>query len=407
MRNRITATVLAILVFLLSGCQPLSILSSYFSEDIYDADKYRSDYEDRWEYQQLSAEEKHFYGCLYTAVTDTAATESYMTYTDEDNQAFEHYGVRVCVPDAPLTKEDITQVYEAFFTDNPQFFYLDRTYSMEGKPNVDGQTLYNALILQYLISAEQRVQAQSQFQTALNTVMADKPNSDDDYEIERYLHDQLTAGCTYDTTAAEQETIASPNAYSAYGALVEGKAVCEGYAKAMQLLLQESDIPATLVTGTAKENNESHMWNLVTINGKNYHLDPTWNDNNDNRQYTFFNLTTDMVSQSVIIENPDHYPICTATDDNYFVRNDTVIDTYERRVIAQKIANRVLANDTIIQLRFTDGKFENGILFLKNQKLMNSMVNEHLESHHISMWDYELWADNGQQVLILIKKGDS
>ena len=407
MRKRITAIVLAILVFLLSGCQPLSFLSAYLSEDIYDADKYRSEYEDHWEYQQLSAEEKRFYGSIYTAVTDTVDTESYITCTDENNQTFEQYGVRVYVPDVSLSKEDITQVYEAFFADNPQYFYLDRTYSFEGIPTIDGQTLYNALILQYLFSAEQRVQAQSQLQTVLNTILADKPASDDDYETERYLHDQLTVRCTYDITAAEQETIASPNAYSAYGALVEGKAVCEGYAKAMQLLLQESDIPATLVTGTAKENNESHMWNLVTINGENYHLDSTWNDNNDNQQYTFFNLTTEMVSQSVTIENPNNFPLCTATEDNYFVRNDTVIDTYERQMIAQKIANRVLAGDTIIQLRFANGKFENGILFLKNQKLMNSMVNEHLKAHGISMWDYELWADNGQQVLTLIKKGDS
>lgn len=407
MRNRITAITLAILVFLLSGCQPLSILSAYLSEDIYDADKYRTEYEGHWEYQLLSAEEKRFYGSLYTAVADTSATETYITYTDENNQAVEKYGVRVYMPDILLTKEDITQVYEAFFADNPQFFYLDRTYSMEGKPTLDGNTLYNALILQYLFSAEQRELAQSQLQTVLNSILADKPVSQDDYEIELYLHDQLTARCTYDTTAAEQDTIVSPNAYSAYGALVEGKAVCEGYAKAMQLLLQKSDIPTTLVTGKAIENSESHMWNLVTINGENYHLDPTWNDNNDNQQHTFFNLTTEMVGLSSTIENPNKYPPCTATADNYFVRNDTVIDTYERRVIAQKIAVRLLAGDTIIQLRFTTGKFENGVLFLKNQKLMTSMVNEHLTDHGISMWEYELWADDGQRVLTLIKKGDS
>lgn len=407
MRNRITIVTLAILVFLLSGCQPLSVLSTYLSTDIYSADKYRAEFEDRWEYQRLSAEEQRFYGCLYTAVSDTAATESYVTYTDENTQTIEQYGVRVYVPDVSLTKESITRLYEAFFADNPQFFYLDRTYSIEGKPTIDGKTRYNALILQYLLSAEQRELAQIQLQTVLNTIFADKPISDDDYETERYLHDQLTVRCTYDTAAAEQETVDSPNAYSAYGALVEGRAVCEGYAKAMQLLLLKSGIPATLVTGTAKENNESHMWNMVTVNGANYHLDPTWNDNTDKQQYTFFNLTTEMIGRSCAIENPDNYPLCTATADNHFVRNDTVIDTYERRVIAQKIASRLLAGDTIIQLRFANGKFENGILFLKNQKLMTSMVNEHLADHDTSMWNYELWADNGQQVLTLIKKGDS
>lgn len=407
MRNRITTAALAILVFLLSGCQPLSVLSTYLSTDVYSADKYRAEFEDRWEYRRLSAEEQRFYGCLYTAVSDTAATESYVTYTDENNQTTEQYGVRVYIPDVSLTKESITRLYEAFFADNPQFFYLDRTYSMEGLSSIRGETRYSTLILQYVLSAEQRQQANTQLHKVLDSILADKPISDDDYEVERYLHDQLTARCTYDTEAAEQETVDSPNAYSAYGALVEGKAVCEGYAKAMQLLMQRSGIPVTLITGTAKENNESHMWNMVTINGQNYHLDPTWNDNNDSQQYTFFNLTTEMVAQSCNIENPDNYPLCTATADNHFVRNDTVINTYERQVIAQKIAARVLAEDTVIQLRFTDGKFENGVLFLKNQKLMTSMVNNHLANTDVSMWNYELWADNGQQVLTLIKKGDS
>ena len=407
MKTRIPAAILALLVLLLCGCQPLSILSSYIAEDVYSADKYRSEYDNRWKYQQLSAEEKHFYGSLYTAVSDTSATESYITYTGEDNQIIQQYGVRVYVPDSSLSKEEITQVYEAFFADNPHFFYLDRTYSMEGEPTPDGKTKYSALILQYLYSAEQRELAQSQLQTVLNTILADSPISEDDYEIEKYLHDQLAARCTYDTAAAELDTIVSPNAYSAYGALVEGKAVCEGYAKAMQLLLQKSDIPTTLVTGTAIENKESHMWNLVTINGKNYHLDPTWNDTDNNQQHTFFNLTTEMIGLTCTIENPDNYPLCTATTDNYFTRNNMVIDTYERQTIAQKIADRISMGDTVIQLRFTSGKFENGVLFLKNQKLMTSMVNEHLTNTSVSMWDYELWADNGQQVLTLIKKGDS
>lgn len=404
MKTTKIAALFAACSILLGGCQPLAFFASQLSEDVYDADKYHTEFADRWQYNRLSDEEQQYYGCLYTAVTDTISEETYITYTDEFQQSMQTPGVRVYMPDATLSNDSIIRLYEAFFADNPQFFFLDRTYSMEGRQQMDGQTYYNALILQYTLTAEQRIHAIHELQTVTDTILADLPATDDEYIAEQYLHDRLTALCTYDTDAAQSDTISAPHAYTAYGALVEGKAVCEGYAKAMQLLLHKTDIPVTLVTGTAKENNESHMWNLVTVNGNNYHLDPTWNDSNDQQQYTFFNLTTEMVSASCDIDDADTLPLCTATEDNTFVRNGTVIDTYERQVIAEKIATRIKSGETTVQLRFTEGKLENGILFLKNKKLMTSMVNNHLADSHLSMWDYELWADHGQRVLTLIKK---
>ena len=133
-------------------------------------------------------------------------------------------------------------------------------------------------------------------------------------------------------------------------------------------------------------------------------MDATWNDTNDQALHTFFNLTTDMVNISYTIDHTETLPLCTAITDNFFVRENTVIDTYERQTIAQKIADRIQAGDTTIQLRFLDGKYENGVLFLKNKKLMTTMVNAHLANSHLSMWEYSLWADSDQQVLTLIKE---
>lgn len=92
-----------------------------------------------------------------------------------------------------------------------------------------------------------------------------------------------------------------PNAFTAVGALVDGQAVCEGYARGMQYLLQRAGIECSLVTGI-NEKNEPHMWNLVTINGRNYHLDPTWDDVDDRIRYTFFNVTTDSITRTHTID---------------------------------------------------------------------------------------------------------
>lgn len=384
---------------LLGSCQLPYVSDLIPSTNEYDADKYLSEYEDRWQYQQLSHDEQQYYGCLYTAIQETKNTDSYVEIDGQTQP-----GVRVELPDAQLDNDDITRLYEAFFTDNPQFFYLDRTYSMEGSKSLSGETYYNTLILQYTMSTKKRIQKERELNAVVDEIMSRCPQSDE-YETERYLHDQVVSRCTYDTFAAEHNSDDDPNAYTAYGALMDGKAVCEGYAKSLQLLLQKAAIPVTLATGTSKESGESHMWNIVTIHGENYHLDPTWNDNSDQLQYTFFNLTTDMVRQSCEIDNIDTLPDCTATAYNPFVLNDTVVDTYERQEIARKIAKRIHAGDTTIQLRFTDGKLDNGLLFLKNQNLLTSMVNNQLKAigSSLSMWDYDLWSDRSQNVLTLIQ----
>lgn len=400
MKYRRLAILLLACALFLGGCAPLDPLLQHITNPVYDAQKYQSEFADRWEYQRLTSEEKRYYGQLYTAVTDTMAIETTVSPTDGDSIP----GIRVVLPGASLSNQDIVRLYEAFYNDNPQFIYLDRTYSLEGHRNLDGSTHYNTLILQYTMDAEQRLYSTNELRNAVDTAVMDCPNGEDQYAIEKYLHDYLTARCTYDLVAAESDIADAPNAYTAYGALVEGKAVCEGYAKAMQLLLQTASIPVTLVTGTVKETNEPHMWNLVSINENTYHLDATWNDTNDQALHTFFNLTTDMVNISYTIDHTATLPLCTAITDNFFVRENTVIDTYERQIIAQKIADRIQAGDTTIQLRFLDGKYENGVLFLKNKKLMTSMVNTHLSNSGLSMWEYSLWADSDQQVLTLIRE---
>ena len=391
---------LMVCALILSSCQVPFVSDLVPDKEKYDAESYRSEYESRWQYQQLNDDEQRHYGYLYAAVQETKDTDSYVQLDGKKQP-----GVRVELPDAELDNEGITRLYEAFFTDNPQFFYLDRTYSMEGIQNLRGETRYNTLILRYTSTAKQRMEAEQELQAVVDDIMAQCPQSDD-YDTERYLHDRVITRCTYDEYAAKHNSSAAPNAYTAYGALVEGKAVCEGYAKAMQLLLQKAAIPVTLATGISKESGESHMWNVVTIHGENYHLDATWDDNLDQPQYTFFNLTTEMVQHSCIIDNPETLPPCTATADNPCVRNDTLIDTYERQEIARKIAARIRAGDTTIQLRFTEGKLDNGLLFLKNQTLLNTMVNSQLSAmgSQLSMWDYDLWSDRDQQVLTIIKK---
>ncbi len=93
-----------------------------------------------------------------------------------------------------------------------------------------------------------------------------------DEEKLRYIADTLSELVYYDREMEATEAYSRwYNALNAYGALVLHRAVGEGFAMAVKLLCDSLDIPCFVVQG--RMNNVSHSWNIVTIDGCNYHMD--------------------------------------------------------------------------------------------------------------------------------------
>ena len=87
----------------------------------------------------------------------------------------------------------------------------------------------------------------------------------------------------------------SGNAHEAHGVFVDGKAVCEGFARAFQILCEVNGVECVCVfgDGVTSEGTEGHMWNYVKLdNGKWYAVDVTWNENTDSELYLFCGLKT-------------------------------------------------------------------------------------------------------------------
>ncbi len=73
---------------------------------------------------------------------------------------------------------------------------------------------------------------------------------------------------------------------TAYGALVDGKAVCQGYSVSLYRLLLEADIDNRIIYGSGISSlgtKAAHTWNIVELYGKYYYLDATWDDASGNR----------------------------------------------------------------------------------------------------------------------------
>lgn len=98
------------------------------------------------------------------------------------------------------------------------------------------------------------------------------PNNATRFQIVQALHDYLVRNCVYDRSAVNE--VISPSR-TAYGALANGKAVCQGYSLAYKLLLRRAGVPAVYVTSDSMQ----HAWNMVQMENNGwYHVDVTWDD---------------------------------------------------------------------------------------------------------------------------------
>ncbi len=94
-----------------------------------------------------------------------------------------------------------------------------------------------------------------------------------DAEKALILHDRLAVQCEYDVVHAKEGNVPDES-YQAYGALVNKVAVCEGYSKAYMYLMNRLGIHTELIDSHTL----NHAWNIVTIDGKRYHVDVTHDD---------------------------------------------------------------------------------------------------------------------------------
>lgn len=139
-----------------------------------------------------------------------------------------------------------------------------------------------------------------------------------DYEKELAIHDYIVMNCEYGYVDTSKEY-----AYRAYGCLVQKKAVCNGYAEAMTLLLTCAGVENEIITGTA--GGELHAWNQVMIDGEWYHVDATWDDPVPDGGYyaghAYLNVPDDVMDDTHTWEE-DRFQECKSTDYNYFMYNN-------------------------------------------------------------------------------------
>ena len=115
------------------------------------------------------------------------------------------------------------------------------------------------------------------------------------------IHDYIINNTQYDEYKIDNIHDTTYRSNTAYGVLKEGYGICSGYSDTMAIFLNSLNIK------NYKISNDSHIWNLVYVNGKWLHVDVTWDDpisdTNQNRD-TYFLIDTKTLGN---LDDKTHY----------------------------------------------------------------------------------------------------
>lgn len=198
-------------------------------------------------------------------------------------------------PVTDVTANDLKNAFTAVVNDHPELFWVDTAYKYKYTPK--GSVADITLV--FNVTANNLEQSKLDFEAGAKRIKDETYGKYTDYDREKAVHDAILDSVVYDANA--------PMNQSAYSALVYGRTVCAGYARALQYVLQQLDIPCYYVTGYAGEN---HAWNIVKLDDGYYNVDSTWDDTNPNT-YDYFNCSdADYASDHVRKDLSIYLPPC-------------------------------------------------------------------------------------------------
>ncbi len=232
-----------------------------------------------------------------------------------------------------IDRDTIRKVFRAFQYDNPEIFWLSNSINFKkyGRDTI--------ITLKSVVSPSECKEIIEQLKIELSEAVKSVPSGLSEYDTELYFHDFLIKRCKYQKS---QDKVPAWRKFTVVGTMIDGEAVCEGFAKTMKVLLNLVSVDCLLITG--EKDGQHHMWNLVKVNGKWYHLDVTWDSSGGMGKYSYFNLSDSKIkidhkidrefTGAVDIFKNDKYnfrlPKCVSMDDNYIYKNGIRINSFSQ-----------------------------------------------------------------------------
>ena len=147
---------------------------------------------------------------------------------------------------------------------NDDFDYLKQNIRQIGCKT---RSLYNSLLISYEVRYLTSQEQETQIKHGLDEIMVSLCVNDKKSDLlkTKLIYDFILSNVEYDFKYAN---------HSAYNALFDKKAVCEGCAALLYRMLCFANVPCRIITGKGLQ--DRHAWNIAKIGKYWYNLDVTW-----------------------------------------------------------------------------------------------------------------------------------
>ena len=182
----------------------------------------------------------------------------FIEFSNRFKSAADNYSTSFNISDLGLSKDIAKAMYLEFVFTNPEYFYVsDRGYS--ASTSTITISYYSDMKTQH---------AKDAFVAATNKLLATIPANATPLEKVILVHDYIALNTMYAYNDSGQ---LDPH-HSPYHVLVDSLATCTGFSTAYSFIMNQLGVETLTVEG---EPYVDHMWNLVKLDGKWYHVDVT------------------------------------------------------------------------------------------------------------------------------------
>ncbi len=224
----------------------------------------------------------------YAADTQVAASSEIPFFEDEDELASylndellkynEEIKFKTYAKDFDYNKiYEIIQGTDAYF----DVARLSTSYTVAS----NGVNTYR-LMPAYRMSKEQATVLDSRIKEVISGLELDGKT---EYEKVKLIYTYICENVDYDYDHYNDyyyNGVEYPLMYTPYAALIDGKAVCQGYATLFDRMCEEALVSSEIISGTG--NGGGHAWNIVKIGDEYFNLDCTWDGQDQQSYYNYF-----------------------------------------------------------------------------------------------------------------------
>ena len=185
-----------------------------------------------------------------------------------------------------LYGDEVTKILEGAYEHNGTSTEGDYLKYHVGGASISASTTYSngdyystiVYKMKYLATASNESCVTSEVNSVLNSLNING-KSDEAKIVEMYKW--IAKNVKYDYSGAQSSS--NLKCHSAYAAIHDRKAVCQGYATLLYRMALQEGIDARVIAGY--NGASGHAWNIVKLNGKYYYMDATWDAGRSSYKY--------------------------------------------------------------------------------------------------------------------------